>query len=262
MRVVTADEIDRVLDLSGADRGVARGASAPTSRSPLRHTHMIPQPARQRSEVSADAGLDQLGRAPRRLQDRHASIRTIAKLDKPSVYRQLPADVRRHRRAARRDGRHRAHRLAHRLRLGARGVLSRARGCRASRDDRRGRARAASGARACERAADQARHASGTARAAAPCRLAFALSVGGHRGRGRRRSRSRGARGRHRVLRDALGDAAGARQVAQERRASRPGRRLHAEDARVGRRCDQARARLCRYPRRRAEGGAATSCSR
>ena len=63
--------------------------------------------------------------------------------------RQLSADVRRDRRAARRDGRHRAHRLAHRLRLRARGLLSGARGCLASRDGRRGRARAASGARAC-----------------------------------------------------------------------------------------------------------------
>ena len=47
-----------------------------------------------------------------------------------------------------------------------------------------------------------------------------------HRGRGRRRSRSRGARGRHRLLRDALGRAARARQVAQEGRASRSRRRL------------------------------------
>ena len=32
MRVITADEIDRALDLSGAGRGAARRRSAPTSR--------------------------------------------------------------------------------------------------------------------------------------------------------------------------------------------------------------------------------------
>ena len=44
-------------------------------------------------------------------------------------------------------------------------------------------------------------------------------------------------------------------RLAEEGRASRSGRRLHAEDARSRRRRDPARADLCRYPRRRAEGG-------
>ena len=184
-----------------------------------------------------------------------------AKAAAPVDLRQLHADVGRDRRAARRDGRHHAHRLAHGLRLRARRLVSGARGRGASRDDRRGRARAASRARACERAADQARHA---VEPHAQARRADRVRSLGRRarGRGHRRSRGRGARGRHRLLRDALGDAARARQVAEEGRACRSGRRLHAEDARGRRRRDQEGARLCRHPRRRARRKAATSCSR
>ena len=83
---------------------------------------------------------------------------------------------------------------------------------------------------------------------------AFALSAARHRAGDRGRSGGGGARGRHRVLRDALGDAARAGHVAEERRPSRSGRRLHAENARGRRRRGETRARLCRYARRRAEG--------
>ena len=97
-----------------------------------------------------------------------------------------------------------------------------------------------------------------TRRRAVP--TAFGLSVGGHRGRDRRRSRGCGARGRHRLLRDALDRADHARRLAEEGRACRSGRRLHAEDARGRRRRDpHARASMSTpAPARRKE--AATSC--
>ena len=130
-------------------------------------------------------------------------------------------------------------------------LVSGARGCVASRDDRRGRARAASGARACERAADQARHLWNRTRSRA-VQTAFGLAVGG--------LEVEVTDDLEAAVREAdivscatlSADAAGARQVAEEGRACRSGRRLYAEDARGRRRRDQARARLCRHPRRRA----------
>ena len=260
MRVVTADEIDRALTYPALVEALREAFRADIA-APLRHHHMIAQPGGSEAKLLLMPAWTDSGERLRRLQDRHASIPTTPR-SKAVGLRQLPADVGRHRRAARRDGRHRADRLAHRLRLGARRVLSGARGRRASRDGRRGRARAASGARA--RGVRPIKRVTHLEPHARPCRAGRLRARGRRaRGRGRRRSRSRGARGRHRVVRDALRDAAGARQVARRRArivdlvgAYTPKMREADDDA------VQARARLCRHPRRRAEGGAATSRSR
>ena len=54
-------------DLSGADRGVARGVPRRHRDAAAPHPHDRAA-GRQRSEAAADAGLDQFRRAPRRLQ--------------------------------------------------------------------------------------------------------------------------------------------------------------------------------------------------
>ena len=258
MKVVGAEELNRVLTYPALIEALARGLPC------RRHGAAAPPPsdraARRGSDGAVDAGLDRRRRLVPRLQDRHGVSRQ-RQAAAPIDLRQLHADVGRDRRAARRDGRHHAHRLAHGLRLRARRLVSGARGCGAPGDDRRGRARAAPRARACERAADQARH---VVEPHAQARRADRVRSFGRRarGRGQRRSRGCGARGRHRLLRDALGDADRARQVAEEGRACRSGRRLHAEDARGRRRRDpEDRASMStRAPARSRK--AATSCSR
>ncbi len=75
-----------------------------------------------------------------------------------------------------------------------------------------------------------------------------------HRAGHRRRSGGGGARGRHRVLRDAVADAARSRRLAEEGRPCRSGRRVLAQDARGRRRGGAPRPRLCRQPGDRAEG--------
>ena len=260
MRVITADEIDRALTYPALIEALREAFRADIAV-PLRHTHMIAQPGGSEaklllmpawtSRASAFVGCKIVTVFPDNAQARQAV-----------GLRQLPADVGRDRRAARRDGRHRADRLAHRLRVRARGVLSGARGRRASRDGRRGRARAASGARARERAADQARHA--VEPDARPCRAG-----------GVRRSRSAGSRSRS----PTISKPRCARPTSSPARRSRPTPLVRGKWLKKGAHVDlvggytpkmreadddavKTRARLCRHPRRRAEGGAATSCSR
>ena len=141
------------------------------------------------------------GRAFHRLQDRHGVSRQRQGAA-PVGLRAISAALGRDRRAAGDDGWPRAHRVAHRLRVGARGALSRARGCLASGDGGRRRAGAASHSRACQRAADQARlDLEPHERARDLARLRHRGCR--HRSRYRRNAGRGGERSRHRILRDA-----------------------------------------------------------
>ena len=142
MRVVTAAEIDRVLQLPALIDALAEAFRADIA-APDKIAHFIPQPSGGEAKVLLMPAWTQLRRAVHRLQARQPVSRQ-RQAQQAGGARHLCADVGRHRRAAGGDGRRGADRLAHRLRLGARGALSRARGRLASRHDRRRRARAAS----------------------------------------------------------------------------------------------------------------------
>ena len=157
VRIVTADDIDRVLTYDALIDALAEAFRADIEV-PRRHAHMIPQPSGSEAKLLLMPAWTNSGRAAGRLQDRQRLSRQRQARQAVGL-RQLSADVRRHRRAAGADRRHRADRLAHRGGLRARRALSRARGRRASGHDRRRGACAASGPRPPRGAADQARHA-------------------------------------------------------------------------------------------------------
>ena len=138
MRIVTADDINRVLRYDALIDALAEAFRSDIT-APDKIAHFDPAAVGQRGQGAADAGLEQFRRAVHRLQDRQRVSRQ-RQAQQAVGLRQLSADVGRHRRDAGGDGRHRADRLAHRLRLGARGALSRARGRLASRHGRRRRA--------------------------------------------------------------------------------------------------------------------------
>ena len=205
----------------------------------------------------------QVGRALHRLQDRHRVSRTTPSAASRRCYGSyllMSGDTGEP--LAVMDGA-RADRLAHRLRLGARGALSRARGRLASGHGRRRRARAASRSARTRAVRPIKRVTLWNRTRSRAISTAFALSAAGIEADHRRRSRSGGARSRHRVLRDAVGRAADQGRVAEEGRASSiwsarfTPKMREADDAAV-----QARARLCRHPRRRAPRARATSPSR
>ncbi len=83
-----------------------------------------------------------------------------------------------------------------------------------------------------------------------------------HPGRAGPRPRGRGAHGRRGLGRDARRGAPGARRLAQARDPRRPGRRLHADDARGGRRGHAPRAASTSTTRARPSRNPATSSSR
>ena len=191
MRIVSADDISRVLT-HAALVDALHDAFRADIEVPPRHVHMIPQPSGSEAKLLLMPAWTEQRRAAHRLQG--GQRLSGQRQDQQAVgLRQLPADVRRHRRSARFDRRHRADRMAHRGGLGAGGALSRARGRRASRHGRGRGAERASHPRALRGAADQTRH------AVEPHPLARRLhrlcaARRRHRAADRRRSRGRGAR--------------------------------------------------------------------
>ena len=163
MRVVTADDINRVLSYDALIDALAEAFRADIA-APDKIAHFIPQPSGSEAKVLLMPAWTNVRRALHRPQARQRVSRQ-RQARQAGGARQLRADVGRHRRDARGDGRRGADRLAHRLRLRAGGALSRARGRLASRHDRRRRAGAASHPRAPRGAADHARDACGTGRA-------------------------------------------------------------------------------------------------
>ena len=246
MRVISAEDLAAIFTFPRPDRGAAERLPARRRRAgpPSPYDRAV---RRAGGDAAPHAGL---GRpAGRRADGGYLGVKIVsvypgnAARGKPSVsgtYLLMDGDDRR---AARRHRRPGADALADGRRLGARRLLSRARGCEPARHGRRRRARALSDRGACERPADRRGADLEPQRRERAERLAASFAGRPYAVRADDRSRSGGARRRHRLLRHALRRAAGARRLAEARRASRSGRRLHAGDARERRRGGAPRAR-------------------
>ena len=257
VRIVGAEAIHRLLDFPSLIEAL-REMFRDGAEVPPRHHHAIDRRAaagRQPRHLAADAGVAERGGARR--QDRHRVSRQRQARAALGL-RDLSAARRRDRRARSRARRHGADLAPHRGRLGARRFVSRAGGQRGASDGRHRRARAVSDRGAWRGAADPrdpdlgTRSAEGRRPGRAPCRC---------RDRRGRRTRSRRGRGgrRHHHLRDPVAGAAGARRVAQTRRASRPGRRLPPGHAREPTTPRSAAPASLSIPRRRCTRPATSS---
>ena len=110
MRVITADEINRVLTYPALIEALREGFRADIC-SPLRHTHMIPQPSGSEAKYLLMPAWTNSGEASR-LQDRQR-LSGQHEARQAGGVRQLSPDLGRDRRAARGDGRKASHGLAH-----------------------------------------------------------------------------------------------------------------------------------------------------
>ena len=248
MLTISAAEVDRALTFPGLVETL-RTAFRDGAVQPVRHHHAVERPDGAASTLLLMPAWTDFNAAGTSAGG-HIGVKIVTvspdnnAIGKPAVMGALSAARRRDRRAAGADRRPAADAMAHRLRLGARRLLSRPRGRLAAAGGRRRRAVRRSSPRRIRRCGRSRPSASGTARRPMPRRSPPSCAPTASTASAAGDLDAELGRGRHRLLRDDLDHAAGQGRAAEAGHPCRPGRRLHADNAREPTTMRSRRARV------------------